>query len=181
MSAYNSASPTPYESSSYEKPYYDVDSAPITPNQNTNYNTNSQVNNNYTNNVYNPKTDDDLEDHRKRLIFAYILLIICISDIIMQIFLHYFNYYLLSDDIAILILLIYFFFNYIVKKRVSVKNICIALFFVLVWLGGFICRFMGYSYILDSNNKTWIKVIVLIIYTIFIFLRVFGLMITFRD
>ena len=71
------------------------------------YNTNNPENNNNT--IKCKPKNDDLNDYKKRIFFAIILLLICIIDIIMQIFLDYLCIYAIIDDIAVTIIVFLFF------------------------------------------------------------------------
>ena len=176
---------TPY--SEEEKPYYDSDSAPAICKENTpkdNNNLNQQQTTNHQQKVFKPKSLNKkyLDKDKKRVIFAFILLFICIIDIILQIVFDFINPLSLSDDIAIFILLIYFFFNYFIRKEKQIKNIFLAILLIITWLGGFVCKFLVIPFFLayEKSYKYYVKAILIIIYVIFIIVRSFGLMITFR-
>lgn len=180
----NSNNVTPYE---VEKPYYDVDSAPcinneITPQNNTQniqYNTNNPENNNNT--IKCKPKNDDLNDYKKRIFFAIILLLICIIDIIMQFFLDYLCIYAIIDDIAVTIIVFSFFCNFLVNKTVKLNNACIVILFIFIWVGGFVFKLMAYKNIIDSDNNIITKVIISIVHLILIIGRIIGLIITFSN
>ena len=83
------------------------------------------------------------KEKRNRVLFAILLTLDCIIDIIIQIIFNYFNVYSMADDIAILIMLMSFYILYFICKNPQGVNKATAILFILIWLGGVMCNFLG--------------------------------------
>ena len=113
---------------------------------------------------------------KRKLKFAIILLIITIIDIAMQIHWEYTNFLTGGDDAGILILLIYFFYNYCARHKIQITNIFGSIFFLIIWLGGAVCKFLGIIFINDAKIETQYRIIIFVIYLPSIVIRIYSLM-----
>lgn len=152
-----------------------------------NFNNNINPDNEYvtTNNPDNidRKTKNNIypKEKRNRVLFAILLTLDCIIDIIIQIIFKYFNVYSMADDIAILIMLMSFYILYFICKNPQGVNKATAILFILIWLGGFMCKFLGIPKIIDSDNSVLAKIFLTIAYLILFAGRTIFLIQTFRD
>ena len=152
------------------------------PNFNNNNPDNEYVTTNNPDNI-DRKTKNNIspKEKRNRVLFAILLTLDCIIDIIIQIIFNYFNVYSMADDIAILIMLMSFYILYFICKNPQGVNKATVILFILIWLGGFMCKFLGIPKIIDSDNSVLAKIFLTIAYLILFAGRTIFLIQTFRD
>ena len=127
------------------------------------------------------KNNVDLKEKRNRLIFSILLTLVCIIDIIIQIIFNYLNVLPMIDDIAILIMLISFYILFFIFNNPQGVNKITVVLFILIWLGGSGCKFLGIRKIFESDNSDLTKIFLTIAYIILFIGRAIFLMQTFKS
>ena len=154
-------------------------------NQPNNYSKANPDNQYLTNNPDNidrkTKNNVDLKEKRNRLIFSILLTLVCIIDIIIQIIFNYLNVLSMIDDIAILIMLISFYILFFIFNNPQGVNKITVVLFILIWLGGSGCKFLGIRKIFESDNSDLTKIFLTIAYIILFIGRTIFLMQTFKS
>ena len=85
------------------------------------------------------------------------------------------------DDVAILVMLISFYILYFICNNPQGINKITVILFILIWLGGSLCKFLGIPKIIDSDNSILAKIFLTIAYIILFVGRTIFLIQTFKD
>ena len=171
---------TPYQQEP-EKAYYDMSPpAPV----NNNINTPIIVENNDGNIDTKNGDENEVDNKQKRIIFIIILFSVHIIDLIMEFIFKYINLLSLIDDICIFLLIIVFCINYFaLHNQNKCTRILFILLFILIWIGGFLCKLMTIKNIInlkeEENYRNYVIALLIIGHIILIAVRIVCLMIGF--